>query len=119
MMRFLSIVAMDDPKFLPVEPDRWAVERQYQRNDVQKALAALRTQREETLRFLRGLKPEQWERSGIHATRGRMTIKDFVELIAWHDDNHLDQLKRALAGKPYVTRPSIRSPDPPAAAMTE
>jgi len=100
MMRFLSIMAMDDPKFLPVEPDRWAVERQYQRNDVQEALTALRTRREETLRFFRGLKPEQWERGGIHATRGRMTLKDFVELMAWHDDNHLDQLKRALDGKP-------------------
>jgi uncharacterized damage-inducible protein DinB len=100
MMRFLSIMAMDDPKFLPVEPDRWAVERQYQRNDVPEALAALKTRREETLRFFRGLKPEQWERGGIHATRGRMTIKDFAELMAWHDDNHLDQLKRALDGKP-------------------
>jgi hypothetical protein len=28
-----------------------------------------------------------------------MTVKDFVELMAWHDDNHLDQLKRALDGK--------------------
>jgi uncharacterized damage-inducible protein DinB len=100
MMRFLSIMAMDDPKFLPVEPDRWAVDRQYQRNDVQEALDAFRTRREETLRFLRGLKPEQWERGGIHATRGKMTLKDFVELMAWHDDNHLDQLKRALDGKP-------------------
>jgi uncharacterized damage-inducible protein DinB len=100
MMRFLSIMAMDDPKFLPVEPDRWAVDRQYQRNDVQEALAAFKTRREETLRFLRGLKPEQWERGGIHATRGKMTLKDFVELMAWHDDNHLDQLKRALDGKP-------------------
>ena len=99
MTRFLSIMAMDDPKFLPVEPDRWAVERQYQRNDVQEALGAFKTRREETLRFFRGLKPVQWERGGIHATRGRMTLKDFVELMAWHDDNHLDQLKRALDGK--------------------
>ena len=99
MMRFLSIMAMDDPKFLPVEPDRWAVDRQYQRNDVPEALAALKTRREETLRFFRGLKPEQWERGGVHATRGKMTVKDFVELMAWHDDNHLDQLKRALDGK--------------------
>ena len=29
-------------------------------------------------------------------TRGRMTIDDFVTLMAWHDDNHLDQLRRAL-----------------------
>jgi hypothetical protein len=26
-------------------------------------------------------------------------VKDFVALMAWHDDNHLDQLKRALDGK--------------------
>ncbi len=100
MARYQSILAMDEPKFLPVEPDRWATERQYLRNDVNEALAAFRGRRTECLAFLRGLKPEQWERGGIHATRGRMTVKDFVGLMAWHDDNHLDQLKRALAGKP-------------------
>jgi hypothetical protein len=26
-----------------------------------------------------------------------MTVEDFVTTIAWHDDNHLDQLRRALA----------------------
>ena len=29
-----------------------------------------------------------------------MTVEDFATTIAWHDDNHLDQLKRALAGLP-------------------
>jgi hypothetical protein len=28
-----------------------------------------------------------------------MTVEDFVTMIAWHDDNHLDQLRRALDGK--------------------
>ncbi len=99
MARFQSIMAMDEPKFLSVEPDRWAAERQYLRNDVNEALGAFRARRQECLKFLRGLKPEQWERGGTHATRGRMTVKDFVGLMAWHDDNHLDQLKRALEGK--------------------
>jgi uncharacterized damage-inducible protein DinB len=100
MARFQAIMLMDEPKFLPVEPDRWAEERQYQRNDVNEALDAFRTRRDESLKFLRGLKVEQWERGGIHATRGHMSIKDFVGLMAWHDDNHLDQLKRALQGQP-------------------
>ena len=100
MARFETIMAMDEPKFSPVEPDRWASERQYQRNDTGLALAAFRLRREESLKFLRGLRPEQMERGAIHATRGRMTIADFVGLMAWHDDNHLDQLKRALAGEP-------------------
>ncbi len=27
-----------------------------------------------------------------------MSVDDFLSLIAWHDDNHLDQLNRALDG---------------------
>ncbi len=99
MARLQLIMAMDEPKFLPVEPDRWASERQYQRNDPREAVAAFRVRRDESLKFLRGLRPEQMQRGGMHATRGRMTIADFVGLMAWHDDNHLDQLKRALRGE--------------------
>jgi hypothetical protein len=29
-----------------------------------------------------------------------MTFEDFLSLMAWHDDNHLAQLERALSGKP-------------------
>jgi hypothetical protein len=28
-----------------------------------------------------------------------MTVDDLLSLIAWHDDNHLDQLARALDGR--------------------
>jgi hypothetical protein len=28
-----------------------------------------------------------------------MSIDTFLTLMAWHDDNHLDQLQRALEGK--------------------
>jgi len=99
MARFQSIMVMDEPRFVAVEPDRVAIDRQYQRNDAPEALSTFKQRRAETLAFLRGLKPEQWERGGIHPVRGRMTVTDFVGLMAWHDDNHLDQLKRALDGK--------------------
>src|SRR5262249_1103187 len=92
MARFQLIMAMDEPKLLPVEPDRWASDRQYQRNDAREAIAAFRNRRDESLKFLRALRPEQMTRGGLHATRGRMTIEEFVGLIASHDDNHLDQL---------------------------
>jgi hypothetical protein len=99
--RFGMILAMDNPTlaFDPTTPDRWAEERQYLRNDGQLALAAFRARRDESLALLRTLTPEQWKRAGVHATRGPITINDFVTLMAWHDDNHLDQLKRALEGK--------------------
>jgi hypothetical protein len=100
MTRFQLILAVHEPPFPVVEPDRWASERQYQRNDAREAVAAFRIRRGESLAFLRHLRPEDRARAGVHATRGRMTIDDIVALMAWHDDNHLEQLTRALAGTP-------------------
>lgn len=99
MGRLASIMAMDDPKFLPVAPDRWAEERQYLRNDTQAALEAFRKRRQESLAFYATLTPEQWRRGGIHPARGRMTTDDILALLAYHDDIHLDQLTRALEGR--------------------
>lgn len=100
--RFQQIMVNDEPKFVPMTPDtpdRWAEDRQYSRNEVQGALAAFRRRREETLDTLKKLGPDSWQRAGLHHTRGRMTADDILTLMAWHDDNHLDQLKRALEGK--------------------
>ncbi len=100
MQRFQAILAMDEPKLLPVEPDRWAEERQYLRNDAGEALGAFRKRRDETLALLRGLTAGQWPRGGVHAVRGRMTMADWLSLMVWHDENHLDQLHRGLRGEP-------------------
>lgn len=99
MERFQMILAMDEPKLSGLNPDRWADERQYLRNDVNGALAAFRARRAESLEFLEKLPPDAWHRAGVHATRGKFTLEDFVILMTWHDDNHLDQLGRALEGR--------------------
>jgi hypothetical protein len=41
---------------------------------------------------------DEGERS-LHPTRGRITIDAIGTMLTWHDDNHLDQLRRALEGK--------------------
>ena len=119
LTRFLTILAVDEPKILafgapaealkawyigdgvghPLDPDRWALERQYHHSEPVGALAAFRRRREETLVVLQRLTPEQWERAGVHTGRGRMTIAEFAAALAGHDDNHIDQLRRALQGK--------------------
>ncbi len=98
--RLRMIVAMDE-RFPRSNPNRWAEERQYPRNDAAEALHAFGRRREETLALLSSLGPREWERGGVHLdSRGRRTIDQFVSVIAWHDDNHLDQLRRALEGRP-------------------
>jgi hypothetical protein len=99
--RMRLIVAMDLPRFVATSPDRWADERQYLTNDGAVALAAFARRRGETLEFLGGLEPGAWSRAGVHVdSRGRRTIDEFLSVMAWHDDNHLDQLRRALDGRP-------------------
>jgi hypothetical protein len=97
---FQAMLDLDGPVYSGGEPDRWAEDRQYRRNDAGEALAAFRRRRAESLAFLRHLRPADWDRAGVHPTRGRLTMRDFVGLMAEHDANHLDQLKRALDGKP-------------------
>ena len=98
--RFDQILAMSvDPVLGGAAAERWAEERQYLRNDVMEALGHFRKRREENLVTLRKLTPEQWSKGGLHPVRGRMTLDTFLSLMAWHDDNHLDQLRRALEGK--------------------
>ena len=99
LSRFQMILSYDEPKFSPADAGRWAVERQYHRNDAGEALTAFRQRRRETLVFIKDIKPDQWERACHHAIRGRMTLRDYLNLLAGHDKNHLDQINRALEGK--------------------
>jgi DinB family protein len=98
--RMEQIVAMEvDPKLILTNPDRWAEERQYLVNDVSAALAAFRQRRVETLDLFGKLVPGQWDKGAIHPSMGRITIDGILAVIAWHDDNHMDQLARALQGR--------------------
>ena len=100
-VRIHAILLNDEPKIY-ADPsgaaDRFAEDRQYLRNDAVQALAAFRRRREESLALLRSLTPEQRERGCLHPTRGRI-IDAIATMLTWHDDNHLDQLRRALEGK--------------------
>jgi hypothetical protein len=99
MLRFRTLAAAHEPPLVPADPERWAEDRQYIRNDAAEAGRSFRLRREESLAHLRGLSEAQWSRAGLHPTYGRMTVEDIVSLMVWHDANHLDQLHRALRGE--------------------
>jgi len=118
LLRIETIAAVDEPLLpaaglgatalrlkadgQPAAPDRWAEDRQYGRNDTGEALASFRRRRQETIDHLAGLSVSQWQRVGIHSRRGRVSVADFVAEMARHDDAHLEQLRRTLAGTPAV-----------------
>ena len=97
--RFKAILEVEGFKFQTAEADRWAEERQYLRNDAIQALSAFRARRKDTIEFLKTLESEQLERTGIHPRLGLKTLAELAEGLSGHDANHLDQLKRSLAGQ--------------------
>ncbi len=95
----LKTISTQDGAKLPIpDADKICEERQYPTADAAAAVEEFRRRRAESLRMARGLSAEQWKRSGTIGTNP-MTLDAIAALWAWHDDNHLDQLKRALAGK--------------------
>lgn len=98
--RMRLIATTDDPRFITTSPDRWAEERQYLKNDAAVALTAFRARRHDTLEFFAALAETDWSRAGHQMdSRGRRTIDDFLSVMAWHDENHIAQLRRALDGR--------------------
>jgi hypothetical protein len=79
------------------DQDSWAVACHYDKRDPHKAAEQFRVQREANLALLKSLAPKQWGHYGMHAERGKETIKHMVRLQAGHDLNHIRQIEAILA----------------------
>jgi hypothetical protein len=51
---------------------------------------------EDNIALLRSLPTEAWDRTGRHATRGRITLREIATVEADHEQNHVRQLRAAL-----------------------
>ncbi|HUP70253.1 MAG TPA: DinB family protein [Acidimicrobiales bacterium] len=65
---------------------------------VKDSLQRWRSLREANTRIFDSLSDDEWELVGVHSRRGPMTVVALAEAVVAHDRNHLDQIRRALAG---------------------
>ena len=61
--------------------------------------------REANVRLLAGLTPEEWQRWGTHAERGRMTVAELARHMPDHDAAHIEQIRRILNPSSVVKVP--------------
>jgi hypothetical protein len=59
-------------------------------------LREFRVLSEDTVAFLRALPDETWERPGVHAERGPLTLRQIVEIEAEHEENHVRHFAATL-----------------------
>ena len=95
--RYRQMLENDGVALAGFDQDLWAKLGNYSAWSGEEALGMFRLLREANLRMLRTLSPEQWDRCGVHAERGKITVRDLARHMAGHDRNHLDQVRRILS----------------------
>ncbi len=85
------------------DQDEWARLGDYDSWTPRAALEMFRLLREANLRMFARLTPEEWQRHGMHAERGRITVEDLSRHMAAHDVNHIEQVRRLLDLPPQST----------------
>jgi len=79
------------------DQDAWAATGRYSATDITQSLELFRLLRTANVSLLRVLRPDEWERFGVHAERGRESVQDIAAYYAGHDLNHFAQVERILA----------------------
>jgi uncharacterized damage-inducible protein DinB len=81
----------DRPPIKGYDEGQLALDHDYARADAGEQLALFRERRERLLAFFKELRPEQWDRQGVHSEYGLMSISDWAAQILGHDGYHLRQ----------------------------
>lgn len=96
--RYRQMIENDGIPLTSFDQELWQRLGDYASRDPQESLQLFRLLRQANLQLFDKLSPEEWERHGIHAERGRMSVKDLAIQIAGHDINHVEQVRR-IVGK--------------------
>ena len=95
--RFSKMAFTERPAFWMLENDRAAEALRYGKAAPAAVVKEFRRLREETLVLLRALPHQAWRRTGLHPTRGELTIEQLAGVLAGHDERHLEKI-RSLRG---------------------
>jgi hypothetical protein len=94
--RYRQMIEHDGCSLPPYGQEVWARLGGYAQRDPEVSLQLFRQLRQANLQMFDRLTPEEWQRHGVHAERGEMTVRDLALQIAGHDINHLAQIEAML-----------------------
>lgn len=97
--RYRQIVENSGIALASFDQDLWARLGDYASREARDSLELFRLLRNANLQFLGQLSEEQWECCGMHAERGRITVRELAAHMAGHDANHVEQIRGILSGR--------------------
>ena len=87
----------EHPYLAGFDDSLWSIERDYRGQDTSDSFERFSGLRTDTVDLLRSLPPESWTRAGEHGYYGEVTLQWLADHICDHDQEHLQQVRDALA----------------------
>jgi hypothetical protein len=84
----------DQPQFKAYDIHTLATENAYSIQKMESVYGELRESRHRLIAFFKGLTDQEWRRTGIHPSRGELTMMQQLILVGTHDADHLEQITR-------------------------
>jgi hypothetical protein len=103
-----AMLAEDHPRLRAIDPRTWIKLMDYRDLEFRLSLRAFAAQRTELLAVLEPLPPAGWSRAAtVTSPRGRLerTVLFYAQLLARHEQAHLEQIERMINALPMEHRP--------------
>jgi hypothetical protein len=99
--RMKRIIAEDKPLLIAYDENKYVANLFYDEQSVEAAAQMVDAGRRQFARVLRKMPASAWEKFGIHNEKGKVTLREQVEMYNWHLDHHLKFVseKREKLGK--------------------
>lgn len=92
--RYRQTIAQPDTILAPCDQDSWLSRLWNDDVPLQTVFRQFESTRMSNLLLLQTLSPEAWDRSSLHAERGRQSVRLMARIAAGHDLLHLRQIER-------------------------
>lgn len=88
--RMKRIIALgENPLFLAADENMFLAELRYQDRDAEEELTLIDVTRKQMAHILRALKPETFQKPGVHSAKGMLTLEKVVQSATNHINHHL------------------------------
>ncbi len=91
--RFARMPWVERPAFWMLDNDKAAALLRYAEQDLARVVKEFGARRADTLQLLRALPHAAWQRSGLHPTRGELTLEQLAAFLADHDQRHIERIR--------------------------
>ena len=94
LTRYFNVLTVDKPAIVPFDESKFPTALRYTGRTVAASLAAIEASCTLLVEVLSQLSDSDWQRTGIHAERGELTLAQLLQVATNHRIEHFDQLKK-------------------------